>query len=88
MLVINLEVRDSNVIAYVGRLSFFDSLEEIFACPGNQTRTFRRTHHGITLPRSSLAVGEYARVVSFKVVIQELLSEAVVDVLLVGIMLI
>src|SRR2546423_5014582 len=83
VLVVDFKIRHADIVADIGALIGLDSLEQIFAGPRDQAGLVRRTHHGVTLARPGLAVGEDARMVAFKVVVQKLFAQAVEDIFLV-----
>jgi hypothetical protein len=62
-----------------------DPVEELLACPWDQTWVVWRAHHGVTLSRPRLSVCEDTCVVSGEVVVEELLAERAIDVFLVRI---
>ena len=90
VLIVDFEIGDSDVVGDIGGfvVCCFDSLEKIFAGSGDQAWLIRSTHHCITLSRTCLAVCKDTRMISLEVVVQEFFSQAVVDILLVGIVLV
>lgn len=90
MLVINFEIGDTDIVGDIGCfvVCCFNPLEEIFAGSWDKSRLVWCAHHSITLSRTSLTVRKDTSMISLEVVIQELLSQTVVNILLVRIMLV
>lgn len=86
MFVVDFEVGYTDGIRDVGGNVGFDSLEEVFAGPGDETWLGRGAHHCIRLAGSRLAICKNTRVVPFEVMVQELFAKGIVYVLLMGVM--
>ena len=86
MLIVDFKVGDSDCVGDVGGYARFNTLEEVLASSWNETRLFVCTHHRVGLPRARLAIGEDTCMVAFEVMIQEILSQRIIDIFLMRIM--
>lgn len=87
VLVVDFEVGDAHAVADIGGLELRGSnaLKEVLAGAWDEAGLVGRAHHGVGFAGSSLAICENAGVVALEVVVEELLAEAVVDIVLVGV---
>lgn len=85
VLIVDLEVGDMDAVGGIGAGLVVDAVEQGLAGAGDEAGLFGGAHHGVTLAGTRLAIGENAGVITFKVVVEELLAKGAVDVLLVSV---
>src|SRR3954449_8557263 len=90
MLIIDFEVGNTDIVGDIWSFIVcgLNSLEQILAGPWYKSRLIWSAHHGITFSRASLSICKDASMISFEIVVQELLSQTIVNIFLMRIVLV